>query len=776
MAVERAMLARFRGDPAATLALSKEAVTLARNDDDVILLGDAVVVAMQAAWQLGQLDEALALASDVAYATENLSADEHVVVVAATWLQTLCKAGAATPEDLERFAALVTTKVDSGFGDRAIAGGEAPLSPRRAAMVVGQVAAEFNRSGSLRDTLSLVELRYTLAVSAGSASMRCAVALEAMEVAAELGERALLEAYLLKAQSAVALAQTGNKPAEATWQTLRANVLFAHGRATSRLAGLNSDTESADHSELLIEAEAELEAALKFTTDESDRIAGPVDDYLTDLRWWLGRVKRELLRLDEAAALFHAVRSSPAMAHRGFVDAIGMQAWLFEADSHLWSGRPEHAFSVARALLADGRATDEMAAQARRLLGYLENVVLPSKSWLGSDDAGDIADSVRRDGLQRVVSAQVAPLVAWWREWSGSANNPDSEFLDFWGRGGFVRVAAAVRARPHSAVAVDARNIEDIRRWARVLCPLFDTVIVKWKGELGGGAMVLVPIRDDFGNIGTFGGHGYEHLSDTPREGWHVAASMSASPLPRRVSRFLATEALDLFEAGRLLVVPAPLVGSTQNAVGWTDHLLLDGLLGGVVDVVEPAASAASASGQRVLDLARYSLPYVADVSLRDLAAVLDDAEEWAAALRAHLMRSLLSDDLRHENWGAIAAMENEINDSCNHLRHGLERLSRRQGWAVTASTASVAAGSQQAHPATQDPATGLLWSLVAERPDLGPWIPYFRLQERGGHLDWTCPINNPSGPRSGGSGQSWLSPGTPGVWWRPVIVPSRQG
>jgi hypothetical protein len=72
----------------------------------------------------------------------------------------------------------------------------------------------------------------------------------------------------------------------------------------------------------------------------------------------------------------------------------------------------------------------------------------------------------------------------------------------------------------------------------------------------------------------------------------------------------------------------APLVGCSQTAVGWTDHLLVDGLLGGVVNVVG-GGEAGRAGRQRVIDLSAASLPFIDGVPLVELAKALDELAEW---------------------------------------------------------------------------------------------------------------------------------------------------
>jgi hypothetical protein len=84
----------------------------------------------------------------------------------------------------------------------------------------------------------------------------------------------------------------------------------------------------------------------------------------------------------------------------------------------------------------------------------------------------------------------------------------------------------------------------------------------------------------------------------------------------------------------------------------------------------------------------------------------------------------------------------------------------------------------------SREPITGLLQSVASGNRELGPWIPYWRLRDRGGILNWTCPLDNQSTPPDRGTMaqmaamgmqkspelHSWLYPGTPG-WFMPTAI-----
>jgi hypothetical protein len=374
-------------------------------------------------------------------------------------------------------------------------------------------------------------------------------------------------------------------------------------------------------------------------------------------------------------------------------------------------------------------------------------------------------------------------------------SGPFSELLDFWGRGGLCRVAAAVRTDAHRAVAVDAVSIQEIRRWARILCPLFDTVILKSNGPLGDGAL-MCPLDVDYGGPG---GHGYditnevivETSRDPPTPRWAMTVS-SASLVPRDVAGFLAGEAMPLVRAGRLVLVPAPLVGCTQTAVGWTDDLFVNGLLGGAVSVVGDTATSRrhGSTQQRILDLNSTVLPFIENVTLPDLARVLQEAVDWLGPLRAVILDAVGSDDLRHERWDRMTVLQHDITDACRELEDRYRRVaSATPGDALRVArldTSVVATErTDELHgPYGQDPAdpiTAVLRSIAGASRDPAPWIPYWLLKGAGGFLSWTAPSDNrsletmpdgtpdpPRRPRLPMS--SWLHPGTAGFGIRPAI------
>jgi hypothetical protein len=783
IALERARLAMFRHDASAALELARTALNSAQEGSPTWL--NLLITCIQAHWQLGHPEDALQFADLVKRAQSSEAHEDSPVVIAATWLRTLSQAGKATPNDIDEFCGLVRDRVR-----------DYPTIRKRALLIVGQVAREFNQPETQNETLALLEFACELSEGYVEPIMCSTIALQAAEMAGYVRDPDKARLYLGKAGAWIDKAKpSGSTTREqrSQWPNLHASWLATKGRILIRLAE-HAATGDQSTEEVFNEAFIVLKEAQKLVHDHRAELWGDIEPFLAEINYWCGLAASHLNRFDEAVEFFRAVWSEPAMVHPGFYAAVGMPARLQGSQALMLAGRIEEAGKVVDALLADSRVTDAVRRDAEALQGYINRRLRPMVEWFGSPEAQAIAEESKQVSLREAVARQLAPLVAWWTRWHGIAGTSEepgqlpkslleaksgeieSLVLDFWGRGGFSRLAAAIRAKSHAVIAVEARSITDISRWARILCPIFDTVIVKWKGEMGQG-MVIIPVHESLGGPGSFGGHGYAITLGSRLEGhpdWTVAVAW-ANPLPAEVSAFLIREALPLLASGRLVVIPAPLVGCTQSAVGWTDNLLVDNFLGGVVDVVRRPSdvSAERVGPQRVLDLSNISIPYIEKISLGDMARVLDETEEWVLQLRSLLLKSILSKDLRYERWESISALENEIRDACRELHTHFELLARRSKWHIADAEGTLSAASHGGSILGHEPVSDLLRTVASRRRELAPWIPYWRMRSFGGRLDWSCPIDNPSKPPLQPAEpqelHSWLYPGT-GGWRIPTV------
>lgn len=453
---------------------------------------------------------------------------------------------------------------------------------------------------------------------------------------------------------------------------------------------------------------------------------------------------------------------------------------LHEAELTAHVGEVGKSQAIVNELLGRADLSDQRRSQIQGLNRYLSERLIPTLEWLDSDDAQRVMQQSRRESLHTAIAAISRPLVEWWNAWRTDNGPQGGEVLmDFWGRGAFMRIVAAVRARPTHAIAVDATTIDEVRHWARVFCPLFDTVIVKWKGQLNSiDGVVVAPRHISQGSPGDFGGHGYFSTADFLRDEWNLAVSFGGSLLPTQVCNFLATEAIRLIEQGRLVVLPAPLVGASQSAVGWTDDLLTGGLFRGVVN----AANTTHASGQdipkslRAIDITTTAIPYMRGVALPTLADMFGELGEEVAELRR-----LWTDDIAYvanDDWQRINSLERDFDDACRALRERMKKLTSGDGQVgISELAAGTSALPAQAVTGKASTVTSLLHDLTSDR-QTKPWIPFWRLTEQGHLLDWNAtpnrfgnPINSadPASHSSMGfidvaeATNSWLCPGNAG-------------
>lgn len=816
LAVQRGLLAHLRQDPQAML---DHAVDGYESDDAYAdERAEALHLRLQALRMLGRNDDALSLCAADELDTVSDEAS------GAAWFNLRLErvrvraAGKALPADeVHSFVCDVRTRV----------GNEGFPGAVELAFMFGHLGSYLNSEGYLAEASTVGAAAYEIAQKQSDTELTISLALQTAELAAQADNEAEARRFLGHAESTAS--EIGASDDSNSTATVRALILFTRGRVLAELAGREGlDNESIRR--LFLDARTALAEAASFVSENRQSLIGRggADLFLADIEYWRGQVAGSLGRSQEAVTHLQAARSDVAMANPRFAREAGMRAWLLESRALREADSPEAAHKVLGDLVAtlDGLSDvelaspplDEIRQQARGFYKYLSETELPLLEWLRSPASQEIGLASRQSSLREAVAEQFGPLVSWWQEWYRREDDPTAKLIkdvwrqqkdyrqdaypaagiDFWGRGGFSRVAAAIRGQPHRAVAVDARSVEDVRRWARVLCPLFDTVVVKWKGPLGAGQLVApLPVYaetvhpafgaapgriDPDSAFPAFGGHGYAlGIGGLPADGGWAPAVSHGNPLPSELATFLSREALQLVRAGRLVVLPAPLVGCTQSAVGWTDDLLVNSVLGGAVTAVGsgPTGQPVEGSGGRVLDVSSMALPFIDAVALPDLARVLDETAEWLAPLRARILGAVRSEDLRYERWDEIVALEDDIRGACAEFEERLQAITRhkrRDGWVVREVDAVVSASERVDEPESvaNDPITTMLRSLASASRDVAPWVPYWRLKGMGGNLRWTCPLDNRSVPEQSASDeaadsdrqrilQTWLYPGTAG-------------
>ena len=614
-------------------------------------------------------------------------------------------------------------------------------------------------------TLRLLETGYEIIKPTGDAVTLVNLAGQIAEMSALRCDTAKAELFLGYGDSWVEASK--DRPineGQAPWFSLRAKALMVKGRTLYRLGKqLLGDGRPAER--CLMEAQQALEEANVFGRENRAKLHGNAELFLAEVSFWLGQIAVQLGLNENAANYFHQTRSPAAMTHLGFSKHVGMQAWLNEAESRCFSGQTQRAVEVISELLAAPSVPESIKSRAEEFKSHLDRNVVPVVEWFSSASAARIREMARRQGLRASIATQTKFLIDWHQRYFQGDGVPNlAPAYDFWGRGGFSRISAAIQAMPDSAIAVDAFNLDDVRCLARLLCPLFDTVIVKWKGAISPEIAISVmpdpaPDGDEFGDF--FGGMGLVRCSDD------VLIGTSSNLVPDEVGEFLATEALPLIQNGRLILLPAPFVGCTQSAIGWTDDLLTRHFLKGVINGV--GQDSASSSDSRHSINIRAAIPFIDGVSLRDLAQVLDDVNDFLLPLRS-MVFATLSSNIARERLAQVYSVERDFRGACRKLHEVLTATIPKQGvsnWAVKTFESYASAITPGTAQIGSDPNSDALRSVTSVDEELAPWIPFFHLQGLKGYLNWSHRLDNPSKPDAqtpfGAIHHTWLYPGTGG-------------
>jgi tetratricopeptide (TPR) repeat protein len=775
LALEKALFARLekRGEDALNYARAAEQST-----DDPETVAEALLVQLQAHWQTETLENGLKLKQRIYDVTGRLKSGDSELVLGASWLRTLRKASKSTDDDVSYFINVVQTVVSDK---------RAPLA--KALVVVDEVVTEFGRANDLNGALALLELALGLATTARDSLRAATIAIQIAEVNTEMGNAAEARQHLGIADKWIdALKSNGNRPG---WAGRKLASLVTRGRIEARLA---RQTELTDYDVSIGHRRAAydvLSEAMEFMKAQEADIVGDVEPFRADLSFRLGEAADALGRHLTAARHYHHARSDQIMADERFRD-IGTRACMRAAKALLLAGRHVDALSLLGTILETPWINEGTRTAAQRNIHWIDEHVVSIKDWFKSDPADNIRNDVICSGLRPVIAEQMQPIIKWFSEFPplGEAGHAYSELYDIWGRGGLSRIVAAVRSDPLNSISVDATSLAEIRLWARVFCPLYDTVLVNWKGPLYQGFQV-VPMPDNLGPPGEFGGQGYIRTAGVlnGKEDWHAAVGWG-NFLPKDVSEFLATEALALVRSGRIVLIPAPLVGCTQSAVGWCDNLFVDTLLGGVVKTAvkqdDDDGVESTITRSRLLDLGSLSVPFIDNIPLNELNLVLDDTGEWLAPLRRLLQKSLGSSQLRHESWDGLRPYFSDIRDAFRELKERWGAITAphttEAGWFVGRVTGAFSAATRGDDCPSFEPMTDLLRAVTTSNPDLGPWVPFWRLHEAGGRINWTKPLDNPSTPpdemaRLHGFRstvcQGWLFPGDGGPGMATAFLPT---
>jgi hypothetical protein len=394
-----------------------------------------------------------------------------------------------------------------------------------------------------------------------------------------------------------------------------------------------------------------------------------------------------------------------------------------------------------------------------RGLDALIETTQETRRWLSSGDAETIRRTGRESGIREAMKPTIQHLFELWDD-IPSNYNCHAAVYDYWGRGSFLRLCVAIQGKPTDCFTLDASSVDDIRLAAEMLCPMFEVVMVKWKGKLLpaqkgiSGGYVRTDMKQDW-----LYGSGLVHCKD--------GFVGYTNDLPDDVITFIRQDARKLVESGRLFVVPAQLIGCAQKFVGASDATFaLQLLQGSFLGVGEDVDGVSESVERTLVRLHKMKLPYYRDLNLSDLSDILDDVGGQARYFHSRIREMISAGDFEKARYDAMKedAIARKIDDAIMELREIYQSVDKSVSNKLdTLSIEQMVAPRGPGVSGTN--VTHMLSSILPVGSDLKAWVPFSRIAGAGGCFSWgSAPIRNAIPAPVNTIDFSWLAPPTMGA------------
>lgn len=369
----------------------------------------------------------------------------------------------------------------------------------------------------------------------------------------------------------------------------------------------------------------------------------------------------------------------------------------------------------------------------RRLLNEKKPLV-----WAGTQGA---------KSLQEAHQWVLGLLMDWWDGTMGGTPCPTGVY-DMWGEANYGRMLLNHRAFAQKQgsfhLCVEVSSVREARLACRMLSPICDCLTLLWKGPFKP-VILPVPAPLVFENP-------IRHWKPRPPEYWNEGARvyhMMLPPLgrfdlPYPIVNFYMKEARDLAASGRLVLVPAPMVGCFGSGHKDTERMFCDVAAADVV-IRTP-------SGRTDRHPLEMVVPWFPSIPLRDLARLCDDHGECLEELRQKCLDWSLA--VQNDKQLLFAKIKSEIRLLSRDIERAFKRVSRvaRSGSQLDMRCIDAIGGQASREKVRTSvvrcEANNRMAAFIEGDVGAHPWFPYWSFEQRG--LRWTLggPLHS---SRSGG-------------------------
>jgi hypothetical protein len=415
------------------------------------------------------------------------------------------------------------------------------------------------------------------------------------------------------------------------------------------------------------------------------------------------------------------------------------------ADIQIRKGKYREARTLAeKASAFSSNLPDQVNANIKRIIEYSKTIAPITSEYESLLQHREPLQISETDECKDILTAHqhiLQTCLDWTEKWPDAT----SEIYDFWGRGNFARFILNHRGFQNAFhVTVEAKAIEEMRQWTLMLCPLVDVLTILWKGPVESG-MSMVPVHVDYEGPGGWGyaiAAGNQMRPDKQSDDWNWAPAMGwATLLPRRVTKFLFTDARSLFKAGRLFVLPALNVGCLDNF-----HGPLERIFSKIANAVSYLSGHGGNCGSK--KIFSLPLPYFPDIPLSELANVIDGEEDSLLGTRLALRewaRNIVDREI-FETKDIIRECREKVEYELKKISRKYEDIKRKLSWAQN--SGEIRSFLFEEGKLDIEPKNPAAAELVALHEDLrsSPWYAYFRLGASG--FNWDLIRKSPKADR----------------------------
>lgn len=280
-----------------------------------------------------------------------------------------------------------------------------------------------------------------------------------------------------------------------------------------------------------------------------------------------------------------------------------------------------------------------------------------------------------KERLVPITPPHYETLANWWNTWPQGR----PELLDFWARGNFTRRLLDRKVNWRSGCVVRVQYLDEMELALKRLVLLGIEVDFAWAGTISPPELVMAPQHIGYEDSG---GWGYSTASgDEIDDGcgkWEWCPTIGyATLLPDTVTDWMATEAVEFFKSGQMMVCPMENIGLRENPTQESDDHF--GSLGNCISISRTASLAKV--------LFELDLPVLEGLSLRDTYAFSEDNGDSLARLR-NAITKLVGESASVIDDDKLSIIVSEIQDSVAELRLSDRSLSARK--TLTALGASI--------------------------------------------------------------------------------------